>query len=137
MGVKMNFWHVFLAVSVVVAVARANAQEPIGVAPVALTPTSKCANLNDEIRAMREAERTMLRQMASNNQSFAMTLDNYADEFSQLSKSSRSLSVAHLTSLRKSAQSYRGHEQRELKLVDRFENASDNLFSRVEACLKE
>lgn len=133
----MSKWQIFLAIGLVIVVSQTNAETVANIgAPNSIAAPSKCIGLSEEIKSMRDAERTLLRQMASNNTSFAMTLDQYAEEFSELSKTSRSLNVAHLSSIKRSAQAYRGHEQRELKLVGRFEEASDELFARIESCIK-
>lgn len=91
-----------------------------------------CSDLNHELRAMQKAQSTLLQTMVKKNDSMASTLDQFSESFSVKSK----LKKTDLVGMKKSAQAFRRHQDREEKLVERFQNKTAELLDEVESCLR-
>lgn len=130
---KMGQGLVLLAL--VVGVLKSEAKPKTAKAPVG-TGKNTCEALTAELRAMREAQNTLLQNMVQSNDTMADTLEQYAGEFQESSKRRKPISAQDLTSLKQSAEAFRAHKAREQKLVSQFDMASAKLISKVETCLK-
>ncbi len=91
-----------------------------------------CSELTQDLRAMQKAQASLLQSMIRKNESMASTLDQYA----QTLGTKKNLRKSDTLGMRKSATAFRNHQEREEKLVRRFENKTDELISQVEECLK-
>lgn len=91
-----------------------------------------CSQLTEDLRAMQKAQSSLLETMVRKNESMASTLDEYATTFSV----KKNLRKADLTGMKRSAQAFRNHQDREEKLVQRFESKTEQLISQIEDCLK-
>lgn len=91
-----------------------------------------CAQLVRQLRAMEKAQQSLLTSMVGKNDSMATTLDQYAKNFEI---QGHRLQKSDVQSLKRSAQAFRRHGDREMGLVVRFEKSSEELLSKVEACL--
>lgn len=96
------------------------------------TPDVDCRSLASDLKAMREAQSFMLNSMVRKNNSLAETLDLFAKDFS--AKHGR-LKKMDFQKMKKSADAFRGHADRERGLVNRFESSADQLVERVQKCL--
>ncbi len=67
----------------------------------------------------------------------AVVLEQNADKFEKSLTSRRALKRSDFSSLRVSARAFRGHEQRESALIERFQKASDQLMEQVQSCLSQ
>ena len=83
---------------------------------------------------MQKAQQTLLRTMVRKNDSMAETLDLYADQFKQ---KNGKINNNQINGIRKSAHSFRKHSTREEKVVKQFEDATRQILTKVEKCLKK
>lgn len=120
------------------------AKEPTGETkenqiPVATEATGEklaetdCKALAADLKAMREAQTFMLNSMIRKNNSLAETLDLFAKDFSAKKGQLKKLDFQKM---KRSADAFRGHADRERGLVSRFENSADELVTRVQKCLE-
>lgn len=96
------------------------------------TEKVSCLHLIQQLRAMEKAQQSLLTTMVGKNDAMATTLDQYARNFET---SGRRLQKSDVVSLKRSAQAFRRHGDREMGLVVRFEKSSEELISKVESCL--
>ena len=107
-----------LGFSIVLAMAKAEAKS--------------CSELSSELHSMQTAQTSLLQSMVRKNESMASTLDQYADNFSVR----KAVRKADIVGFHKSAQAFRNHQDREEKLVQRFQSKTDELISSIDECLK-
>jgi hypothetical protein len=105
---------------------------PTVFAKESVSETSSCNQLILQLRAMEKAQESLLGSMVRKNESMATTLDQYAQNFED--KGQR-VQKSDLLSLKRSAQAFRKHGDREKGLVVRFEKSSEELLSKVQSCL--
>jgi len=98
---------------------------------------AQCREAKLELKAMRDAQKSLLTNMVSNNQTMASTLEEYSAQLKTSAKIRRPISAQDISSLHQSAAAFRAHGARESKLISKFNQASDRLFARIDACLSE
>lgn len=93
--------------------------------------SANCAELKKELSAMQEAQAQIMRSLVSNHETFASTMEEYSEVLSD-SKDSKSVSK----SMDQSAKAFRARGVQGKRMSDRLNNATEDLFARVSACLK-
>ena len=96
---------------------------------------NKCENLAQELKAMQQAQHQLLESRAAKGELLSETMDQHAAQLEKILASSHQIKRGHIQNLRLSAKAFRGHENREAQLIQRFEKASDQLLDQVQACL--
>jgi hypothetical protein len=91
-----------------------------------------CAQLIHQLQGMQRAQGLLLSSMAKKNDSLAGTLDHFADD---LSSHEQKPTQSDIVGLRKSAQAFRGHSDREIALIDKFQKKSKELIDKTTRCL--
>ena len=94
-----------------------------------------CQALVAELRAMKQAEKTLLTNMVQNNDTMASTLDQYAVELKDSASHKKPVTTKDVKSLKQSAQAFRQHKAREQRLISKFDSASATLIDKVQSCL--
>lgn len=97
----------------------------------------KCSDVMKELQAMKKAQHQLFASFTQKNGTVAEVLDQHADQLQNKMNRQGKLKKTDLNSLKQSAKAFRGHEEREEKLVQRFEKATQELFEQVESCLNE
>lgn len=95
-----------------------------------------CRNLRSELEAMRQAQGVLLTNMVQSNGAMATTLDQYSNDLKKVVRERRPVLSKEVLSLHQSAETFRAHQAREAKLVSQFNQASEALIRRVQACLR-
>lgn len=93
-----------------------------------------CQELALQMNEYKTARHSLMKSLIKKNDTMADTLDIFADRFED-KKMSR-VDKGDVASLKTSANSFRSHAQREGRLIDKFEQSSERLFTRVAECLK-
>jgi hypothetical protein len=106
----------------------------VGFAAANLT-ANKCENLIQDLKSMQAAQTELLSSFMKKNETMAEVLDQHADRLEKSLILHQSLKKTDLRSLHLSAEAFRGHQQKETAIVDRFGKASNDLLDQVEACL--
>ncbi|MFN7454468.1 MAG: hypothetical protein ACK5RO_07390 [Pseudobdellovibrionaceae bacterium] len=94
-----------------------------------------CSDLVLELHAMQAAQSSLLKSFVSKNETMAESFDQVATELKVRKQKKESIKNRDIAALSKSAEAFRGHGDREAKLVQRFEKASQDLVRQVEICL--
>ncbi|MFN7825301.1 MAG: hypothetical protein ACK5P6_08065 [Pseudobdellovibrionaceae bacterium] len=94
-----------------------------------------CSDLVLELHAMQAAQSSLLKSFVSKNETMAESFDQVATELKVRKQKKESIKNRDIAALSKSAEAFRGHGEREAKLVQRFEKASQDLVRQVEICL--
>lgn len=96
-----------------------------------------CKDLGADLAAMQAAQKELLNSFVNKNDSMASSLDAFAFEFSKKEEEKMRISTVDIAALRKSAEAFRHHKTREANLVNRFEKASQDVVSKIQACLTQ
>ncbi len=96
-----------------------------------------CKDLGSDLAAMQSAQKELLKSFVNKNDSMASSLDAFAFEFSKKEEEKMRISAVDIAALRKSAEAFRNHKQREASLVNRFEKASQEVVAKVQSCLSQ
>ncbi len=99
--------------------------------------SSQCRDLIHDLQAMQSAQKELMRSFSQKNEMMAVVLEQNADKFEKSLTSRRALKRSDFSSLRVSARAFRGHEQRESALIERFQKASEQLMEQVQSCLSQ
>lgn len=104
---------------------------------IASTASAKtsCEPLMKDLRAMQQAQASLLKSLSQKNESMAKTLDQFSKSFEGLALQKKYLRRADIVGLKISAKAFREHGNREEQLIKRFEDAAGELFNQVESCL--
>jgi len=94
-----------------------------------------CSDLILELQAMQAAQSSLLKTFVSKNETMAESFDQVAAELKERKQKKESIKNKDIAALSKSAEAFRGHGEREAKLVQRFEKASQDLVKQFEVCL--
>lgn len=90
-----------------------------------------CGDLSQDLRSMQKAQDSLLQSMVRKNDSMATTLDQYSETLSV----KKAVKKTDLIGMKKSAEAFRKHQDREEKLVQRFQIKTAELLEEVENCL--
>ena len=93
-----------------------------------------CDKVQVELQEMQKAQGILLEAMAKKNDSLASTLEHYADD---LSVHEQRPAQSEVMSLRKSAEAFRGHGDREMALILKFQRKSRELVEQAVRCLSQ
>ncbi len=93
-----------------------------------------CTKVQVELQEMQKAQGILLEAMAKKNDSLASTLEHYADD---LSVREQKPAQSEVMSLRKSAEAFRGHADREMALILNFQRKSRELVEQAVRCLSQ
>lgn len=94
-----------------------------------------CASLVKDLKAMQTAQKQLMASFIRKNDMMAQVLEQNASRLETQMAKQRSLKRSDLKALRVSAQTFRGHDEKEQALVARFEKASSQLLVQVQECL--
>ncbi|MNK91090.1 hypothetical protein D3C87_1111710 [compost metagenome] len=94
---------------------------------------SNCGELRQELDAMKRAQQGMMESLVNNHETFASTMEEYSSSVS-VSKGGTNKTIAK--KMGASAQAFRTRGIQGKRLQMKFETASNDLMSRVEACLR-
>jgi len=96
--------------------------------------SSKCSQLKEELQAMQKAQQQIVSSLVNNHESFASTLEEYSDASKSAQSSSEKKSVSQ--EMDKSAEAFRTRGVQGKEMAQKLNQATADLFNRVEACLK-
>ncbi len=112
-----------------------------GAAPVSKAKTHasvvsirECSRLSLQLHEMQRAQGILLESMVKKNDSLAGTLDHFADDLSSHDQKSKK---GDIVGMRKSAEAFRGHSDRELVLIAKFQKRSQELIDKTSRCLAQ
>ncbi len=91
-----------------------------------------CAQLQIQLQEMQKAQGILLESMVKKNDSLANTLDHFAED---LKSHEQKPSRADVVNLHNSAEAFRGHSERELALIEKFQQKSLELIAQTVRCL--
>jgi len=94
-----------------------------------------CASLVKDLKAMQAAQKQLMGSFIRKNDTMAQVLEQNANRLETEMNKQRSLKRSDLKALRVSAQTFRGHDEKERALVARYEKASAQLLGQVQECL--
>ena len=97
---------------------------------------SSCAGLIQSLREMKSAQQTILLDLSQRHDTFASTLDSFAESFQGSLLQSQGVSLNSIEAMNKSSADFREAGQRSRKMTDRFHQMSSQLFDQIEICLK-
>jgi Skp family chaperone for outer membrane proteins len=97
--------------------------------------SSNCADLVNDLQTMKKAEKSLMQTMVNRSDAMADTLNKYADDFNELKSQNKKIERKEILSLRRTAETFKDHKQREEVLVQRYQKASDQLLREVASCL--
>lgn len=86
---------------------------------------------------MQQAQHQLLTSHSSKNELLSETMIRHAEQLEQILATDRPIKKNHIQNLRLSAKAFQQHEDRESRLVQRFEKASDRLLGQVQACMEQ
>lgn len=88
----------------------------------------ECSALKEELKAMQQAQQSIVNSLVSNHQTFAVTLEEYSDT---------AVSAPKVASkeMKRSAQSFRSRGVQGKKIAEKLNKASADLIARVATCL--
>lgn len=98
---------------------------------------NRCDHLVQELKAMQQAQHQLLTAHSSKNELLSETMIRHAEQLEQILATDRPIKKNHIQNLRLSAKAFQQHEDRESRLVQRFEKASDRLLGQVQACMEQ
>ena len=101
----------------------------------AATNADQCSALVKELKAMQSAQKQLMSSFLRKNETMAQVLEQNAHRLDAEMTRHRSIKRSDLKALRVSAQTFRGHDEKERALVSRFEKASAQLLVQVQDCL--
>ena len=104
---------------------------------VLAAPSKKCETLAKDLKAMQAAQSQLMSSFIRKNDTMAEVLEQNADRLDHKMTTQRSLKRSDLEALSVSAKAFRGSDQREQALVNRFEKASAQLLDQVRECLEK
>jgi hypothetical protein len=84
---------------------------------------------------MQAAQKQLMGSFIRKNDTMAQVLEQNANRLEAQMNRQRSMKRSDLKALRVSAQTFRGHDEKERALVARFEKASAQLLGQVQECL--
>lgn len=97
--------------------------------------SAKCSQLKDELQAMQKAQQQIMLSLVNNHETFASTLEEYSDSAKAAQSSSEKKIVSQ--DMNKSADAFRSRGIQAKEMSERLNQATADLFNRVEACLKQ
>lgn len=95
--------------------------------------STNCAELKQELSAMRDAQEQIMNSLVSNHETFASTMEEYS-EVIQTSKGGSAKVVSK--NMDDSAKAFRARGVQGKRMTTKLGRATDDLFARVAACLK-
>ncbi len=96
--------------------------------------TTDCMKIQLQLEEMQKAQASLLESMVKKNDSLAGTLDQFADDLK--SHEDRPTQV-DIINLRNSATAFRGHSDREMILIGKFQKKSKELIGQTVECLSQ
>lgn len=96
--------------------------------------STNCGELRQELAAMKRAQVDMMESLVNNHETFASTMEEYSSSVSN--SKGGTLNRAISKKMGASAQAFRTRGIQGKRMQLKFEQASSDLISRVEACLK-
>lgn len=102
--------------------------------PAMAQASTECAEIKKELVAMQTAQEKIMNSLVSNHETFASTME----EYSEVVTTSKSLSSSKAVSqnMDQSAKAFRARGVQGKRMAGRLNEATDDLFARVSACLK-
>lgn len=98
-----------------------------------LLASADCASLVTDLKAMKQANKTIQQSLISNHALFASTLESYSDALTESAgRAHRTLSM----SMSSSADSYRERGLKAQKMMNQLDEASAELIQKISKCLK-
>lgn len=98
----------------------------------AVAGSVKCIDLVPEFKAMRQAQKSVISSMVSDNEVYATTMESYS---TALDRSSGQTYKITSSSLNKSAKSIRNRGLKMQKTAKKLDSATDDLIQRFAECL--
>lgn len=96
--------------------------------------TADCGEIVDEMEAMRKAQNTLLTSLASNHETFAVTVEDLRTD---LELHSKNVPPRALKAMGRTAQAFRVRGVQGRKSAEKLNEATADLISRLETCLKK
>lgn len=94
--------------------------------------STQCAQLKEELKAMRLAQQKIMQSLVNNHESFASSLE----EYSTVMKTAHGVSNNAVPSqMENSAQAFRNRGLQGKKMAAKLDEATGDLLERVSACL--
>lgn len=93
-----------------------------------------CSALKSELSAMKEAQGKIISSLVSNHETFASTMEEYADIVTTTKTSAASKKLSQ--NMDQSAQAFRSRGVQSKHISERLTQGTSDLFTRVAACLK-
>lgn len=100
-----------------------------------MAASNKCETIAKDLKAMQAAQKQLMATFIRKNDTMAHVLEQNANRLETQLVQRRSLKRSDLSALRVAAQTFRGHDEKEQALVNRFEKASSQLLEQVQKCL--
>lgn len=100
-----------------------------------MAASNKCETFAKDLKAMQVAQKQLMATFIRKNDTMAQVLEQNARRLETQLVHRRSLKRSDLNALRIAAQTFRGHDEKEQALVNRFEKASASLLEQVQKCL--
>lgn len=105
-------------------------------ASMAATPTSSCAEVAQELRAMQKAERSITESLIANHQTFASTLQDYSSTLGVSAAAGQPVTKEAVKNMSESAKAFRARGENAEKLSQRLDQASDEVIAKAIECIK-
>lgn len=96
-----------------------------------------CAELIDDVKAMRQAQSQLFNSYDQKTSSIATTLDLHSENLQKAQKKYGRLKKTDFKGLNRSADALRKNQLKEANLIARFEKASSQLLDQVQSCLEK
>lgn len=96
--------------------------------------STNCGELRQELDAMKRAQQDMMESLVNNHETFASTMEEYSSSVSASKGGTLNKTISK--KMGASAQAFRTRGIQGKRMQLKFEQASSDLISRVEACLK-
>ncbi|WII72499.1 hypothetical protein QJS83_01275 [Bdellovibrio sp. 22V] len=94
---------------------------------------SKCAQLVEELQAMKKAQQHIVASLVNNHETFASSME----EYSSVVKSAKGSSIKAVSNeMNESAVAFRSRGIQGKKMATKLGEATGDLFERVASCLK-
>jgi len=103
-------------------------------AQASVKPGPNCVAVQKQLQEMERAQGLLLQSMVKKNDSLAGTLDHFADD---LKSHQQKPSPSDVVNLKKTAEAFRGHGDRELVLINKFQKKSLELVNQALICLSQ
>lgn len=94
-----------------------------------------CSILALQLENMQSAQRHLLQSFLRKNEMMAQVLEQNAQNIEHKISNGQLTKSSDLGALKQSAAAYRGHQNRESHLINKFEEASSKLIDEVQRCL--